>query len=297
MKVKLLVASIVLVLAWAFSMALPAVSDAGQTKPGCDWKFSSHSCDDDGDNIVVVEEPAGDNCPNGGVKIIVFKDDSDYDYTKSDHNHHNVFFVCNGEDGEDGEPGPPGAPGENGTGVQVEPESSGANCANGGIKVTPVAADGSLGDPFYVCNGADGADGAPGPAGPAGLPGVAGPPGPPGSSPSRAIRASKRVQNWDIIVRKGHRVTRLRAWVDGNRSRARVRRGRTRTGHVKYTVRANFKGIRIAGAYVVRIRYRVSINGGPPRRRTKVHFYRLGMGSNPLGGLRDDLNQHAVTVL
>ena len=71
----------------AFAMALPAVSNAGdeappppeKPKPCGDWKFVSHSCDKDGDKIVVVEEPAGENCPNGGIKIIVFKDDHDYD--------------------------------------------------------------------------------------------------------------------------------------------------------------------------------------------------------------------------
>ena len=94
---------------FSFALALPAVSQAGEEppppptkpdkpKPCGDYKFASHSCDKDGDKIVVVKEPAGENCPNGGVKIIVFKDDHDYDKRHDGDGHHNVFYVCNGID-------------------------------------------------------------------------------------------------------------------------------------------------------------------------------------------------------
>lgn len=283
---------VLLLMAWSFIMALPAISEAGQMTPGCDYKFASSKCDDDGDRIVVVEEPAGDNCPAGGVKIIVFKDDHDYDWKSTDHSHHNVFFVCNGEDGA---PGPPGAPGENGTGVTVEPEPAGANCPNGGIQVTPVASDGTLGNPFFVCSGADGAPGPAGAPGPVGVPGptgATGPRGPAGVPLRPRTCVSNRVGRWVLIVRKGHRVTRLRAWADGNRRRATVRRGRTRTGHVRYIVRANFRGIRRSGTYVARVRYRVD-----GRRNTKIHYFRICMGSNPLRGLHEGLNRFPVTIL
>jgi hypothetical protein len=55
-----------------------------------------------------------------------------------------------GEKGDKGDPGTPGrdgVDGHNGTGVTVEPEAPGVNCAAGGVKVT--ASNGSA----YICNG------------------------------------------------------------------------------------------------------------------------------------------------
>ena len=286
----------------SFALALPAVSNAGQEppppppkpKPCGDYKMVSHKCDDNGDKIVVVEEPAGDNCPNGGVKIIVFKDDSDYDWSKNDHGHHNVFYVCNGEDGADGEPGPPGAPGENGTGVTVAPEPAGANCANAGVKVTPVAADGSLGDPFYVCNGADGAPGADGPVGPAGTPGppgATGPQGPAGSVPELATCVSTRVATWVLTVRKGHQVRRMRGSFEG--VKARTRRG-SRKGRVAFRIRIDMRGLP-RGIYVAKARYQVN-KGSGFRRSQRVHYYRACYG-NPKGGGVQGPNRFPITVL
>jgi hypothetical protein len=51
-----------------------------------------------------------------------------------------------GEKGEKGDPGAPGKDGRDGTGVTVEPEGPGPNCATGGVKIT--AANGVA----YVCN-------------------------------------------------------------------------------------------------------------------------------------------------
>jgi hypothetical protein len=291
MKVKLLVTAIALTLMWAFAMALPAVSDAGQTKPGCDWKFAPKDCDDDGDKIVVVVEPPGENCPAGGVKIIVFKGDHDYDYKKPSE-HHNVFYVCNGEDGQDGEDG---TDGENGTGVQVAPEPAGENCPNAGVVVTPVAADGTLGDPFYVCNGVDGTPGADGPTGPAGTqgpPGVTGPQGPAGSTPQLAICTSTRIARWRLVVRRANRVRNFRASFEG--VRAPVQRG-IRSGRRAFRVTVDMTGLP-RGMYVARVRYRVSRNGGPFRRTTKIHYYRACTG-NPKGGGPEGPNTFQITTL
>lgn len=280
----------------AFSAAPALASGTPSGGDGCNYSLTHRSCDDDGDSIVVVPEPAGANCPNGGVKIIVFKDDSDYDIRNDkDHHgdsHHKVFFVCNGEDGQDGEPGPPGAPGENGTGVTVAAEPAGVNCANGGIAVTPIASDGTAGTVFYVCNGIDGA---PGPAGPAGPPGPAGPqgsPGAPGTTRATATCASTRVTTWVLTVRRGHRVRGFRARFEG--VHARVRRS-TFHGRFAYKVRINMRGLP-HGIYVARARYSVSKNGAAFKRTQRVHYYRACYG-NPKGGGITGPNRFSVTVL
>ena len=70
--------------------------------------------------IIVEVEPAGDNCANGGVRIIVVHgrlDEEVNPFTDEDGRDDppdEVFFVCNGVDGEPGPPGPPGPPGEPG---------------------------------------------------------------------------------------------------------------------------------------------------------------------------------------
>ena len=94
----------------------------------------------DSDTVVVVEEPPGENCPNGGVKLTVIRDGGHVKEFGEDRATED-FYVCNGEDGEPGPPGPPGPPGEDGE-------------------------DGAPGAP-----GTPGADGAPGPPGPPGADG------------------------------------------------------------------------------------------------------------------------------
>jgi hypothetical protein len=76
------------------------------------------------DEIAVTDEPEGENCPNGGVKIVV----THYEWPVIEPPVleetilppppkpepvavEEVFFVCNGIDGEPGEPGEPGIPG------------------------------------------------------------------------------------------------------------------------------------------------------------------------------------------
>ena len=134
-----------------------------------------------GVSATAVPEPAGPNCPYGGIKV-------------TDGNGQ-VSYVCNGKPGTNGMPGAGatavsepagthcpyggikvtdgtgavtyvcnGAPGTNGTpgtGATVVPEPAGIHCLYGGVKVT----DGT-GQVTYVCNGKPGADGAAGAAGP-----------------------------------------------------------------------------------------------------------------------------------
>jgi hypothetical protein len=102
---------------------------------------------------------------------------------------------------------------------------------------------------------------------------------------------TRRVARWVLVVRAGHRVTRMRAWAEGNRRRATVRRTTFR-GRRAYVVRANFRGIRRAGTYMARVRYRID-----GRRSTRVHWFRICQGSNPLGGQHDGLNRFPFTVI
>ena len=50
------------------------------------------------------------------------------------------------------------------------------------------------------------------------------------------------------------------------------------------------------GIYTVRVRYQVSVNGGPFRRNTKIHYYRTFYG-NPLGAQIEGPNRFQITVL
>ena len=178
--------------------------------------------------------------------------------------------------------------------MQVAPEPAGINCANGGIEVTPVAADGTLGDPFYVCNGADGAPGADGPVGPAGT-----------RRTSRRywtaracwLRArignvlSTRVTTWVLIVRKGHQVRRMRGSFEGNPARTRAV---SRKGRVAFRIRIDMRGLP-RGIYVAKVRYQVN-KGRGFRRSQRVHYYRACYG-NPKGGGIQGPNRFPVTVL
>jgi hypothetical protein len=268
MKVKLLATSIVMLMAWAFSLALPAVTKADPVPNSpCYHGNPTDLCDDNGDGVIVVVEPPGENCPNGGLQIIVIHGEVDQPDPKTGGGHHpkppdppdEVFFVCNGEDGDDGDDGPAGPTGPQGP-------------------VGPAGPTGPLG-PI----------GATGPAGPVGPGGSQGPSGPAGRLPNCL---SRRVATWFVVVRRGHRVTRFRAFAEGNRRRASVRRTTTRGGRTLYRVRLNFRGVRRPGAYVGRVRYRID-----GRRNTKVHYFRICTGRNPLGGFPDGLNRFPVTVL
>ena len=52
------------------------------------------------DRVEVVAEPAGENCPNGGIKVIVVKGQRDTDPDRKNNDADDVvFFVCNGLNG------------------------------------------------------------------------------------------------------------------------------------------------------------------------------------------------------
>ena len=112
--------------------------------------------------VDVRDEPAGDNCSSGGVRISVGQD-SNENGTLDESEISSVSFVCNGGDGNDG------SNGQNGTSLvaRTSPENPGNNCESGGTLVeigSDTNSNNSLDDnevqsTFYVCNGSDGADG------------------------------------------------------------------------------------------------------------------------------------------
>ena len=64
------------------------------------------------DRVEVVAEPAGENCPNGGIKVIVVKGQRDTDPDRKNNDADDVvFFVCNGLNGLPGSQGPQGPQG------------------------------------------------------------------------------------------------------------------------------------------------------------------------------------------
>ena len=131
-----------LVAALAALMLVPAVVLATEPpaggKPHDPCKHNpTNLCGDD--TIVVVEEPEGENCPAGGVKITVIRNGG-HVTEFGEGNATEDFYVCNGEDGEpgppgedgeDGEDGAPGAPGAPGTGTPGAPGAPGADGADG----------------------------------------------------------------------------------------------------------------------------------------------------------------------
>lgn len=122
-------------------------------------------------NVVVSEEPDGDNCEAGGQKVETSVGDEAPQ----------VSYICNGIDGTNG------TGGSNGSNalVKVTDEPAGPNCAFGGEKVESgvdtnnnTVLDGlEITSTSYVCDGAPGAEGAPGTPGDPGAPGTPGPQG------------------------------------------------------------------------------------------------------------------------
>jgi hypothetical protein len=140
--------------------AVPATALAGGDNPPVDyhhpptcvkydkWDDPCGDRDREGDRIEIVDLSVGDeNCPNGGIKIILthMRDKDGHEYSdKWDHNDIEKFFVCNGLDGAPGPAGPPGANGAPGP-------------AGPGGPAGPAGQNGAPGSP-----GAPGANGAPG---------------------------------------------------------------------------------------------------------------------------------------
>ncbi len=106
--------------------------------------------------VKTSEEPPGDNCPNGGIKIESGIDDGDGNFVGDPE----VTYVCDGESGQDGQDGQDGAKAL----VKTSEEPPGENCPNGGIKIEAGIDDGDgnfVGEPevTYVCDGESGEDG------------------------------------------------------------------------------------------------------------------------------------------
>ena len=94
-----------------------ATATADPPPPECEG--NPHFCHG-ADTITITEEPAGENCPAGGIKIVVTHRDPPAPERRNDPPDPpdpvtETFFVCNGIDGLPGEPGEPGIPGTPGT--------------------------------------------------------------------------------------------------------------------------------------------------------------------------------------
>ncbi len=162
-------------------------TDEKQTRYVCGGKPGKYQ-GDDGDKgepgkdafSRTSEEPAGENCKNGGIKIEVGTDNNrnlvlDDDEVIAA----NTKYVCNGERGEQGDKGEAGNTGEAGstgaTGpdgkdgasslVSVVDEPKGENCVSGGKKISVgldsnrngILDEEEIGEnnTYYVCNGSD----------------------------------------------------------------------------------------------------------------------------------------------
>lgn len=107
---------------------------------------------DDGLNslVNVSNEPAGDNCDNGGLKVEIGLDTNGNGSLDADEIL-STSYICNGMDG-------------NSSLTEVITESAGLNCANGGVKVNSgvdvdkdgVLSESEISSTAFVCNGVDG---------------------------------------------------------------------------------------------------------------------------------------------
>ena len=119
---------------------------------------------DNGKNALskISEEPAGDNCENGGVKIEVGTDENGNGELEAEEViNSETKYVCKGTDGEDGKDAL----------AKVSDEPKGENCTNNdGIKIEiGIDANGNgeldaneVADTEYVCSGKNGAQGSQG---------------------------------------------------------------------------------------------------------------------------------------
>jgi alpha-tubulin suppressor-like RCC1 family protein len=116
------------------------------------------------------EEAPGENCLNGGIKIVSGHDENgDGELTEKEIL--STDYVCNGDSGYDGNDGSNGTDGANGDQplVRTSVEPSGENCLEGGTKIETGMdenGNGELDDAEvdstltqYVCHGLEGADG------------------------------------------------------------------------------------------------------------------------------------------
>ncbi len=121
--------------------------------------------------VSMTDEPAGSNCGSGGKRLDAGKD-TNADGVLEASEVTSTSYVCNGATGAAGATGTAGATGAAGLNslLSVTAEPAGANCANGGSKVTS-GLDGNRNGVLdaaevtattYLCNGAAGATGAAG---------------------------------------------------------------------------------------------------------------------------------------
>ncbi|NOY39161.1 MAG: Ig-like domain-containing protein, partial [Nitrospirae bacterium] len=114
--------------------------------------------------ISISDEPSGDNCTDGGVRIEAGLDENNnaiLDPEEVDE----TRYVCDGADGTNGSDGGSGSDGLS-TLISISQEPKGDNCTNGGIKIDAGLDDNSDGildaeevdDTEFVCNGIDGTD-------------------------------------------------------------------------------------------------------------------------------------------
>lgn len=115
----------------------------------------------------VITEPAGSNCPNGGI-IVQLGLDTDRNGSLDADEVVSENYVCNGNDGANGSDGSDGSDGLSSI-IKVTAEDPGTNCPSGGLMIEigmdDVTVDGALQNEevdytYFVCNGADGSDGA-----------------------------------------------------------------------------------------------------------------------------------------
>ncbi len=154
-------------------------------------------------------EPTGVNCSFGGFKIeFGFDSNSNLLLDNNEVNPSMTKYVCNGGpgvQGPQGAQGPAGINGTNGTNgqnslVKTTPESAGANCATGGVKLEYgldannngildfSEIDATLTQ--YVCNGSAGPQGPTGATGAQGVQGVQGPAGTNGMNGSNGLNGT-----------------------------------------------------------------------------------------------------------
>ncbi|HOX46527.1 MAG TPA: hypothetical protein PK668_23185 [Myxococcota bacterium] len=115
-----------------------------------------------GSLLRIESEPAGTNCPEGGLAVLTGLD-QDEDGVLDDWEVASTDYVCNGQSGENGQDGQDG----HSTLIDTADEPPGANCPTGGLLISTgldLDDDGVL-EPEeatateYVCNGEDGEDG------------------------------------------------------------------------------------------------------------------------------------------
>jgi|GEM_PF-2519400 len=115
-------------------------------------------CSKDGTNgknslVDLIPEPAGENCTNGGYKVVVGLDVNENNILDPGEIQ-NEEYLCNGLAGDDGL----------NSLVEILPEAEGENCPNGGYIInsgTDLNSDNVLGEneiqsSVYVCNGLNG---------------------------------------------------------------------------------------------------------------------------------------------